>query len=115
MNNQTTFTMSGKRLTIEFKGIVQKTYELWMPENSYKAEKVKSRKITIFAPGYGEAFNYITVEFKGDNVKLLDGINEQDVVTVTAEVGGFQYNSKKTNTHDYMNSIRGINISKHKR
>lgn len=107
--------MSGKRLTIEFKGIVQKTYELWRPENSYQADRIQSKKITIFAPSYGEAHNYLTVEFKGEDIKMLEGINEQDVVTVTAEIGGFQYTNKKTNTWDYMNYLRGVNISKHKR
>lgn len=103
------------KTTIEFKGIVEKIHEEWKPKESFRPNVFRSKKITIFAPQYGGAkTGYYTVEFKEEGVNLLKNINEGDIVTVTASVGGIKYSNGDGNEWKYMNVLIGENVSKHK-
>lgn len=50
-------------------------------------------------------------EFRGENMKLLDGIQKGDVVTITYDVNGYKYKDAEGKTQIFM-SIRPYQLQK---
>lgn len=57
--------------------------------------------------------NYPSIEFSGDIMKTLDGFNEGDVVVVSFDINGREFNDEQTGEIKYFNSIRGYRIERY--
>ena len=55
--------------------------------------------------------NYALIEFGGENVKLLDGIQSGQVVTVDFTVEGRKTQNEQTGETRYFNSLRGYKVT----
>lgn len=70
---------------------------------------------TRFDPYTGERSQYENtpmLDFKGENMKLLDGIQAGDVVTITFDVNGYRYKDEKDGKTKVFTSIRPYKLVK---
>lgn len=58
--------------------------------------------------------NYPSIEFSGDIMKTLDGFNEGDVVVVSFDINGREFNDEQTGEIKYFNSVRGYRIERYR-
>lgn len=80
-------------------------------------EPIKMKQLyldcTRYDPYTGERSEYENtplLDFKGENMKLLDGIQKGDVVTITFDVNGYKY--EKDGKTQVFTSIRPYRLTK---